>query len=678
MEKFNPANNPEDRGAESVKLKNAFEAETPEQALRQLEQKEETSVFKKLADYFKELPGNFFRKNKNVKAAAAFSLMLKASTLFSGLAWAQEAKKYSPAAGRGSAVARNLDAINLEPPFDWRQIVDEISLSYEAPHINRSDYQPEKAEFTEHFGLPFGMDNEEHKPAVFFKDMTWDEYDAAEKFYYKNFHSSESASEFFRNFQIDAGDYSSKQKMMILRFLGWKLAMNFDKDMLERGDYAFVSDDAMFEALKAGKPAGICGNQGTFLAKAAKNLGVEAWLQSEDNHIVTGAIAENQGEKEIVFFNIIDNKNVSFIPTGTLNYKEALGIMERSTKEIALFNTIVGNTEEQLFPVNSYAEENMKEAAGFKNKDEALSEKLVAGEIVRPRNIEIKFSPEKKKFEFNRDSIGLCFFDYRDSGNAYNSLEELNSARGSLRLGGNHWGIEAETTFMHFSVKDFYDNKFPREAVVSRLAGDYIDSHQLTKGEFGSLAASYGATVEGGMNYLLHKDNFAQETFYQGEGGAGARVIYLTPGESGKIFLETKNFWHGQCNDFQRQDLVLKETSRQLALGGSREVREGKILNFEVSAAKMDYGSAYAIKGGIKRDNLKSEFGYKKIKSEYERFKPSSDEIEGSLGYELQGESERPFGEINIFGTIGREKYKDAKAETIGNVGVVLRIFLWE
>ena len=257
-----------------------------------------------------------------------------------------------------------------------------------------------------------------------------------------------------------------KKKLCALQGLGNDLARTYNYDMLKNDKHVEISDEEMFQALHSNKPSGICGNIHTFMVKAAERLGVEAWLQngftSKTEHVWMGAMVENQGKKEIVF---VDYNNV--IPTGTSNYKEAMGVIERRNKEIALFNSFVGDTKEVLFPVKSYAQETMEKAAGFEEIGKGLSERLETGEIQKERKLEIKFGPEMKEIKFDRDNIGLYYINYQNSGNVYNSLENLNAVRGSLRLGGKKLGAETDLTMMHFDIKDLGTKLFPRDAIVA-------------------------------------------------------------------------------------------------------------------------------------------------------------------------------------------------------------------
>ena len=654
--------------------------ERPEKMEARLEQpieslKEgERSIFAKAAEVLENLPGKILEKSHKAKAIAAFALLLEASTLFTEMAWAQETKKYTPKEIPAEPAAEFVlkEQPRLEAPFDWKKVVNEINVSYEAPYIAKKEFEAEDINL---YNLEFG--SQEQQNPKFYKDLSLGERSEAESVYMSGLFRL-SAQEFFNTLKEHASELNDKQKLLALQWLGNDLARTYNYDMLKNDKYVEISDEEMFQALHSNKPSGICGNIHTFMVKAAERLGVEAWLQngftSNTEHVWMGAMVENQGKKEIVF---VDYNNV--IPTGTSNYKEALGVIERRNKEIALFNSFVGDTKEVLFPVKSYAQETMEKAAGFEEIGKGLSERLETGEIQKERKLEIKFGPETKEIKFDRDNIGLYYINYQNSGNVYNSLENLNAVRGSLRLGGKKLGAETDLTMMHFDIKDLGTKLFPRDAIVARLAANYIESKQLTKGDYGKFALNFGATIESGIAYFLEEGMSASKTSGKSEAGLGVRLAYLNPAETGKIFLEVQDAFRGTIDDFQNQDLIVKEILRKIAVGGEYKVREGTLVNLETAMAQLDYGRNYLIKAGLTEGPIKSEISWLKELSEFELVKPSKELIEGSLGYQfaLSKTKQGPIGEINIFGGVGEEKYKYAGPQKIQNVGVKLRIILW-
>src|SRR3989338_3149649 len=358
--------------------------ERPEKREARLEQpieslKEgERSIFTKAAEVLENLPGKILEKSRRAKAVAAFALLLEASTLFTEMAWAQESKKYTPKEIPAEPTAEFVlkEQPRLETPFDWKKVVNEINVSYEAPYIAKKEFEAEDINL---YNLEFG--SQEQQNPKFYKDLSLGERSEAESVYMLGLFRL-SAQEFFNTLKEHASELNDKQKLLALQWLGNDLARTYNYDMLKNDKYVEISDEAM---------------------------------------------VENQGKKEIVF---VDYNNV--IPTGTSNYKEAMGVIERRNKEIALFISFVGDTKEVLFPVKSYAQETMEKAAGFEEFGKGLSERLETGEIQKERKLEIKFGPEMKEIKLDRDNIGLYYINYQNSGNVYNSLENLNAVRGSL------------------------------------------------------------------------------------------------------------------------------------------------------------------------------------------------------------------------------------------------------
>ncbi|MBI2450943.1 MAG: hypothetical protein HYV52_01225 [Parcubacteria group bacterium] len=629
----------------------------------------EFSILAKAARVLENLSGQVLEKSRKAKAIAAFSLLLQASTLFAEMAWAQEDQKYAPKEVPAEPTAEFAlkKQPRLEPEFDWKKIVNEINVSYETPYIPKKTFEAEE--------IPVAADLNQTE---FYGDFSVQEKDKTSKFYVESVQNSLSSQSFFEKLKEKSGELNAEQKIYFLQRLGNDLRSTYNYEMFQDNEHVVVSDEKMFNAIKNGSPSGICGNIHTFMVKAAENLGIEAWLQSgftsQTGHVWMGAIVEREDKKEIAF---IDYGNL--IPTGTLNYKEALGVIERRNKEIALFNSFVGDTKEVLFPVKSYAQEIMEKAAGFKEIGKELSKRLEAGKIEKERKLEIKLSPETKEIEFSRDHLGFYYVNYQNSGNVYNSLEDLNAARGSLRLGDKKLGAETDLTIMHFDIKDMGTKLFPRDAIAARLAANYIESKKLTKGEHGKFVLNFGATLESGIAYFLEQGMSASKISGKGEAGLGTRLIYLSPAETGKFFVEAQDAFRGTIDDFQNQDFVVQEILRKIAVGGEYKVREGTLINLETALAQLDYGRNYLIKAGLTEWPIKSEISWLKELSALETVKPSKELIEGSLGYQfaLSKIKQRPIGEINIFGGVGEEKYKDAEPQKIQNIGVKLRIILW-
>lgn len=640
----------------------------------------EKSIFNKAADFLENLPGKVLEKSRRAKAIAAFSLLLQASTIFTESAWAQENKKYTPEDLNNEPSAElNLKTQPiLESAFDWKKIVNEINISYENPYIPKKTFETEEIK-------DVNVTSKNWKETKFYGTQKEDFIKQPEDFYKTEILKAKDVDEYFSNLETVNSKFNDRQKIYTLQILGQKLGINYNNDLAKAKDKSIeISDEAMLESIQTNSPSGICTNIHYFMIKSAQRLGMEAWLQNgyvpSGNHEWMGTIAkknDNPNEKQIVF---IDYDAV--IPTGTLNYKEALGIMERRNKEISLFDSFVGDTKEILFPVETYAQETMKKTAGFdKQTGETLSETMETGEIEREKSLDIKFNPETKSMELSRDHIGLYYLNYKDSGNVYNSLEELNAARGTLRVGGKKLDIEGDITIMHLDIKDLGTRLFPRDAVISRLAANFVNTHSMTKEEFGKFSLRYGATFEAGIaNFLAEGEHKAKQTskikdIGKAEADLGIRFMYINPAETGKLFLEVQEAFGRKRDDVQNQEFIIQEIMKKITVGGEYKTHEGNLVNLDAAISELKYGRNFLLNASI--NGLK--FNFMKEVSDYERFKPSKEELGASFSSPLvlSKSNNQPIGEINVFGAIGKEKYKNANPQKTQNVGVKMRFILW-
>lgn len=580
------------------------------------------------------------RKKASFRAKAAFLTFLTGSAM-ADRAFAQEStEKVSP-----ETVAEE----TLQ--YDWEKLVNKIEISYaqEGKSFEEKDFSSKRLSQGEY--SISGVDT------ILTKIMD----------------SSSNSSEFFK--MLQETEINESQKLALLQKLGHDLNKTYNYDMLEENKYMLVSDEKMFESLKlyfeTGEidPGGICGNIHTFLVKVAQNLGMEAWLQNglvdnEDlpSHVWAGLVAKGaDGKEQIVFLDY-----ETLIPTGTTNYRDALGIAERYHQQISAFNSYVGTTKKILFPVKSLAQEKIEEAAGVKGSGKILSERLEHGKIVREQGLNIKLSNETQEIKFSKDFLALAAIHYQDSGNPYQSLESLNALRASLRLGKEKFGLEFDTTFLNLNIKDLGEGVLAQREIINRLNLDFINSHQFNKKDYEKFVLSYGASLEVASRLILGKfvepSEFADSFL---EGAVGLRLTYFDPNNLGKFFVETTDSLRLQLNDFQNQELILKQAAIKLKIGAALKVREGTLLNLESAVSKLDSGKKYEASIGAETKKIKGKIGFQKMFSEYETFIPSSGKISAEFGYKI---GDKPKGEIIIFGSKSKEE---------NELGVKIRIFLW-
>lgn len=562
-------------------------------------------------------------------------------------------------------------------PFDWKNIADkiEIAISGNIPERSQTDYQGE---------LVVGEKPKFLKYSNFYKNISESEYTDANNTFAESLEDTGNASDFFYKLKSDSITLSDKQKILVLRNIGRVLSKTVNTDMLDNGDRIEISDDAMFDGMKNIYltsdqiiKTGICGNIHTFLIKAAENMGMEAWLQSarlgsafgNANHIISGMIVDSGSKKEIVFINYND-----IIPTGTMDYKDAVGVLERYMGAIGIFNSFVGNTTEVLFPVKSRGQEIIEKASGIEDVNERIHRELSGEEIKKRNDLIIEISPDVKQIKLDKDFIGLTYFNYNDfEENPYQSLNDVNALRGRLNLQGERFGFEADATVLHMNIKDMQEGSLAQDGIIIRLATDYINSHKLTKSQFNQLKLNLGATIQAAL--LIPIEHYSKINTLTvsaiSEFAQGVRIIYANPEETDKVYFDVSESFRAQASDAQNQNLIIKEAAKNFILGSEIKALEGKI-NLEATFSQTEWGEKMKIKSGVSGKQLSVGAEYEKSKSDYERFIPSGEKITVQAGYKTG-----PKGEINIIGFKQNEKY--AGAENSENYGaeVKLRVILW-
>ena len=557
-------------------------------------------------------------------------------------------------------------------------------------------YQPEKTsaqsswdKLIDNINITFSQKQETIKTPVlgenaFYQQLSHEDRSETVMELDKIIRGSANSGDFFQKLSA-AENLNDTQKILILQNIGKWLSQTYNFDMLDRNEYVVISDDIMFENMKLYyetreiKSTGICGNIHAFMVKAAQQMGTEAWLQSgvvgkdqPEGHTWMGALAnDSSGNKQIVF---LDYANL--IPTGTRNYSDALGIAERFHNRLNTFSSFVGTPEETLFPVESRAEKTVKEVAGFKGAEKGLSERLEAGKIIRPEEMNIEVSPETKKIEFSKNHLALAYIYYKDIGNPYQSLESLQALRESARLENKKFGLDWDVTILNLNIKDLGNGILTQNEIINRLNAEFINSQELSKSEYGKFALNYGLTIANGMRFINAHFNRESLIAAKLEGSAGMRLIYINPQETGKFFIETTESGRLQNSDPQKQREVLKEIGNKLKIGGSVEVRTGAIVNLESALHNLEYGDKKEFTAGIEKDKLKVRFGGELTASKFEKFIPSSEKISAEIGYKL-GMENRPKGEILIFGSQLKEHYGEQDEPNKYETGVKMRIFLW-
>lgn len=580
-------------------------------------------------------------------------------------------------------------------PFDWEKIAHKIQISIGGEFEDIPEYKTKAVKNDRYERL---LDNEGIVIPDFYKrkdisreeyeklndsnpykNISWEEYVSAIDMEVQSISQANSSLEFFTKLNSEKEKLSDGQKALILQSLGNALHKNYNFDMLENNIFVETSDDVMFQSIKelltTGKSteSDMCGGIGVYLVNSAESLGVEAWLQSGSvrgggNHVWPGMILNDNGKKQIVFLDYD-----TLIPTGTLDYRDALGIAERYHRSITTLNSFVGNENEVLFPVESRAQEVIKKAAGIEETAERLEGELSRGKIKKEKGLEINLGLEAKEIKITDDYFGVAYFNFQDSNsNPYQSLEDLSALRYGLNLKGERFGLEAGATVVHMNIKDLYNASVTQSEIIGRLTADYIDSHKLTKGEYGQIILNLGATFQELTKFIDGNINMEEGGKGTMEIAPGMRLIYIDPAETGKFYIGARGMFRGQRNDFQNQDPIIKEVARTLTIGTEIKVNEAQILNLEATGSNLDWGKKIKIKGGIASKELKGGLEYEKTESEYERFIPSSEKIGAEVDYKGG-----PKWMIKILGSKTTEEYAGDKKQDAYGGEVKLIIFLW-
>lgn len=633
----------------------------------------ENKTIKEGTDFLENMEPEKFKK-KSANWLLAFSLLAGATSAFASEQNTDRDNLPSMGEEQISQSAESSAKKNIIAGFDWQKITNKIEVSI---GTKREKFNGVHAEEIMPFmyGVPsFGVIVTESE---FYKGVTETDAYRAYNSAGSSIYYSASNDDFISNLTRSVAGFSDMQKAIALQRIGLHISETYNYDMLDTGEHVKVSDDAMFQALKSQysnyyntTKSGICGNIHTYLTKTAESMGLEAWLQSgatvEGGHIWTGLVLGSGEERQITFLD-----GGVLIPTGTLNYKDALGVAERYHHAVTVLDSFVGNTNEVLLPVESRAQDVVKKAIGIEPSTARLGRNLLEGEIYKEETgLEISVSPETKEIKLTSDHIGLEFTNFQNStNNPYQSLKDLNALGGSTRASNENFGVEAGATYLQMNTSDLHGGSVTTNEVVVTLEADYVDKKQLSKNEYGEFLLNFGTTLEAAIKLPPGIKNLKEGIT---EGAFGGRMIYLDPNNIGKFYIDASDVFRGQVNNFEEQKLAVREASRNFSVGSEVKVFEGSVLNMELRKSKLDWGESSGAKAGLTGGEFQGEIGYEKKSSDYERFIPSSEKIEIGFGYKGG-----PKWEVNIIGAKTTEKYKDAQSNDVYNAEVKLKMHLW-
>lgn len=473
---------------------------------------------------------------------------------------------------------------------------------------------------------------------------------------------------------------SEKAKVFALQWISAGLYNVYNRDMYDRGEFVEISDDAMFDSLCRVShgifdgSGGICGNISTFVARSAQAMNIEAWVQNaspkEYNHIVAGLMLKYDNRDEIGF---IDRD--SLIRTGTTDYKDALGILERDQRGIKIFGSAVEMLGRRQVKVWSKANEVLEGASGMKDVSREIERELGAGTVVREVNgMKIGLSKEFSTLGLNSDhvAISVSHFENKDS-DPYQSISQMNSVRIGARGGTEQVSGEADVTYLHVAMKDLQNGTVNFDAIVPRIFGSYLNKQQITSGNFGEFSANLGATIQAAIALPMsgtfdsrHRATSTLDTSF------GGRVIYMDPSKTGRFYVGASETLQMGFQDFQTSKIVPKESAQKISAGAEIKVQEAGVLNFGAVCSRYEWGTGTELSAGHATPDTKIGVTYKKDSSSVERFVPSTQSVGVIASHQVT-----PNVEIRFTGLSSTEQYKgSAPHKNVGGaVTVVIKGF---
>lgn len=475
---------------------------------------------------------------------------------------------------------------------------------------------------------------------------------------------------------------NEQQKLISLQRIGSVLLETYNTDMLKDGQYVKISEEDMLVGVQEyyrkkpwekTQPTGICGNIETFLTKTANELGVDAWLQSgivggenPAGHVWAGLVAKDaEGVGQIAFLNY-----GTLIPTGTMDYRLALGIMERYHKDVALFDSYIGTTERVLAPIQSIAQETIASASGLGDSATELENRLNGNPEPERTPEGVSMSEKETTITFSGDTLGFSFRHMEDSENPYQAIQNMDAVRASVRFGNKYMGGTAEATLLNMSLKDIGKGVFSQDEIIKHLERHFINEHSFTEKNLGEFVIRYGATIETGMRHILDS---TLPTLMNTETSKGVSLLFTDPNKVGTFYIGALDTANTQKSDFQTQKILTEKLSETLYTGANITVREGTILNLEHRATDLNYGEKKEIKAGITERDAFARVQTEQTVSDIPYAVPSTEKITAEAGFNF-GKSPRT--EILVFGTSEETEYNTASDKKQA-VGIKLRMLLW-
>lgn len=556
-------------------------------------------------------------------------------------------------------------------PFDWRDMARALS--------NRESAEDEaRVETITIPKIPTVEDSV--MTSSFYKDLTplsygkalWSTGDAIRTSRGKGYES-------FIN-HLKRAELSDNEKLVSLQYLGFNLLQTYNTDMADNNQYIKISEDDMLLGIQTYyakkpwekiQPTGICGNIHAFLTETANNIGIDSWLQmgivrgySAPGHTWMGLIAKDGAGKDQIAFLNYD----TLVPTGTMDYRLALGVSERYFKQISLFESYISTTEEVIGPRKSLAQEAMSEAADITGAEKILENSLYGKNDIPESAVSI--SDRTTRMQFTGDTLGFAFTHMENKDNPYQALETMDAARGSLYFGNEMIGGNMEVTRLHLNIKDLGSGVIAQDEVIGKIERHFINTHSFTKEQFGTFILRYGLTIENAFRYILNADIPATEN---SERARGAAIIYTDPSKTGTFYIGSAETYIIQKTNPETQTTGETRMSENLTAGANIAVREGTVLNLETRATALNYGDKQEMKAGISGRDKILRVETEKTTSDIPHAIPSTEKLSVEAGYTF---GKKPLAEAVVFGAKENIDYTTASGEK-SEIGVKMRILFW-
>lgn|GEM_PF-6418490 len=448
--------------------------------------------------------------------------------------------------------------------------------------------------------------------------------------FYELLYSSRDYTEFTNNLSEHYSDAQVEEQIELVRQLGGRLGQLYDQDLLESGERTEISAEEMFQNLKAGEAAGICGPIHNFTRKVFEEMGIESWNHSgvigntdrpggPEGHIITGAVVTINGQEEILWQNY-----GQIIMTETDRYKESLGVYEYHQSAAVLPGTIVGSAESLI---RSHTQETINELLGQDSATPGFEF------VPEESGIEYTITPEQTQVTLKAGMMYVRFGEFNNhNADIYRPLEEAQyigvGARGAIGdEESSYLRAQAEIGKLNITTKNANIDENSAEFLVAQLAFEGALTGR-TNHEWGELThrvrafsnLQFSADMESVSN-LPESDNLRAVN----ENQLGYTVFFDPNSSDTNFFISADVDFSVGINDVENQDPSLYVTGKTLSAGmsvrgytGSFSVTDGELADsLSLEGAYMEGNQLHSLSIGRTLENPDIP-GYNARKTELE------------------------------------------------------------